>query len=50
MKNFILGILTTIGVLLFGTKMYEKGKDDTLGKLGKGLEETDIKDKKKKTK
>ena len=47
MKNFIFGVLATIGALMVGNKLYDKGYDDAEAKLKKDGKSSD-KDKKAK--
>lgn len=47
MKNFIFGVLATIGALIVGNKIYDKGYDDAEAKVKKDDKSSD-KDKKAK--
>lgn len=47
MKNFIFGILTTIGALVIGNKIYDRGYDDAKKETKKEIQ-TDVKSSKDK--
>lgn len=48
MKNFIFGVLATLGALAVGNKLYDKGYDDAKDSIKKKDEQSSTKDKKAK--